>query len=407
MARARLVKDRRIAIAPGTRRVVVFDTTTGAGAECCCGGGTVSACCSTKGNTFCTIPHIGAPLIKCGRRVDIAITGSMFHKIERKASSVSPIYTEYQNTATGNLGAFWRLTDNTGDNPNCAETIGKVATSSRSATGFRGDAGGQTVSWSLNKNDTTFMTGLPTLSRGWSRSIQQGGPADPWNNIYAACSWSAFALDHNLNSGQAPPGAAVVLFDPAPIKDTGGSETIGFDATLGIGMAESIFPNTMYGSECSGSRYELKNPGFLTERESSLSWSSSATQTGGSFSVQLSVRTGRLVGNPGTITYETFDFSGTWVLTRTLCAGDSDSSGRSWPGCDSFVRSWLAGDAIADVNGDGVVDGDDYDAVMRAHPECVSTIDELTRARVVQIRNVRRPAVAGAVKPGDLLGLGG
>lgn len=405
MARALLVKDRRLAVDPSTRAVVAFDTTTGAGSECCCGGGTVSACCSTKGNTYCTVPQVPpVSLVKCGRRVDITLTGTLTHKIEKKNGSSQPLWTEYQNTATGNLGAFWRLTDNTGNNPNCAETIGKVATSSRTGVGFRGTSAGPTVTWNLTRNDTTFMTGLPTLFRGWSRSIQAGGIGDVWNNVYAACSWNAFELDGSLSNGRHPPGAAVVLFDPCPIKDTGGNETVGFDATVGMSSADSIFPASIFGTSCSGSRYELKNQGFLNERESSLSWSSSATGSGGSFTFQLSVRSGLLAGNPNTITFETVDMSGSWILTRTLCAGDSDGVG-GLSLCNSFLAAWLAGDAIADVDGDGYVTQDDYRLVMDANPECVAAGTELERARVVQFIGVRRPAVPGALEARGLLGL--
>jgi len=398
VARALLVKDRRIAIAPGTRRVVVFNTDTGAGAECCCGG--VSACCSTTGNTECTVPHPEAVRVKCGRRVDLQLSGTLLRRIVTRPWG-APEYTSYQQSASANLAVFWRLKDDTGDDPACPEVIGKSPSSTRSGSGTRTEFG-QTTTWSLAKNDTTFLTGLPTLSRGWSRSIKSGGGADDYG-YYAACAWSAFGLDHGINSGLSAPGAAVVMFDPAPVRASGGEETVGFDATVALSIADSYFPGSVWGRECAGSEYVLKNAGFQNEREASLSWSSSAGPSGGSFSFALSVRTNKTPTPSAPVTLETVEMSGSWVLTRTLCDGDTD--GPAAFECGAFVQAWLAGDAAADVNGDGFVSGDDFDLVLSEHPECFKQIGSVTMQRVNQIRAFRRAARTGAVTAGNILGV--
>lgn len=399
MARARLVKDRRLAVAPGTRRVVAFDSDTGAGSECCCGG--VGACCATTGNTECTVPFPDSERIKCGRRVDLQLSGSLERRIVTRPWG-APEYTSYQQSATANLSVFWRLKDNTGDDPACLEVIGKSPASARSGSGTRTEFG-ETTTWSLSKNDTTFLTGLPTLSRGWSRSIQQGGPGDPWSGFYAACGWSAFGLDHGINTGLSAPGAAVVMFDPAPVRVSGGEESVGFDATVALGLAEAYFPGSVTGRECSGSGHVVKNAGFPYEREAFLSWSSTAGQSGGSFSLALSVRTNLFPTQSAPVTVETVEMSGTWVLGRTLCDGDTDTPDQFE--CSAFIAAWLAGDAAADVNGDGFVSGDDFDLVLAQHPECFAQISGLTMARVNQIRSFKRAARAGAVTAGNLLGV--
>lgn len=107
MAKRLLIVNRRLAIAPGGRRVVLFDPATGKGAECCCGGASgpcANVCGSVAneigrcpGGTVCaTDTTTGTPVEATRWRFDFAGSGS----------DIGPLGTSSWNTA-GNVEVGW------------------------------------------------------------------------------------------------------------------------------------------------------------------------------------------------------------------------------------------------------------------------------------------------------------
>jgi len=381
-----LEDEQALALHPDGDGLVVFDGQTGEGAECCCGGA-LGACCTTTGFIECTTPRATSPTTKCGRRVDLQLSGTLTHDSRFLPRSGSPVIV-YRNQVSANLSVYWKLADETGQDPTCGTLIGYNGASTRTSVGENngGDA------WNFTKADTTFLTGLPTLNRGWSRTFTP----EPY---LAPCQWSAFAVGGGPS--QLPPGAAVVLFDPAAIVKNG-NPTVGFDASTGINTSESWFPGSVLGVECNGTRSKTLRPGFSNEQQADLTWSASSGASGGSFSLSFSLRTGRADRDHDV---ESWVMSGTWSMAVTLCIGDG-SSGAGWPGCEAFRAAFIAGDAAADIDGDGFVTGKDFDLVLAEHPECGGFADSGSIGALVnRLRAQRRPAVRGAASAAALLGL--
>ena len=87
MPKRLLIVNRRLALAPGSRRVVLFDPATGAGGECCCGagGGPCSGLCGSAvnaigrcdGGTVCRLDTTtGTPIEATRWRFDFTGSGS-------------------------------------------------------------------------------------------------------------------------------------------------------------------------------------------------------------------------------------------------------------------------------------------------------------------------------------------
>ena len=73
--------------------------------------------------------------------------------------------------------------------------------------------------------------------------------------------------------------------------------------------------------------------------------------------------------------------------------------------CAEFFAAFIAGDAIADINGDGLLDGDDFRAFVEANPECVDLAPPALVRAASEARASVRPARRGALGLDALLGL--
>lgn len=105
-------------------------------------------------------------------------------------------------------------------------------------------------------------------------------------------------------------------------------------------------------------------------------------------------------------------FDVTWLGTSKCDASKSDSSSAGTCDepkafdCAAFLLAFIFGDSAADYNGDGFVNGDDYDAMTRDHPECQTSTGVIgsLNSRARSLRPLNRRAVRGALRAADLLG---
>lgn len=94
--------------------------------------------------------------------------------------------------------------------------------------------------------------------------------------------------------------------------------------------------------------------------------------------------------------------SGDWKVTALVLCDEGPCPPPPPPPltCDEFLACFTSGNPCADVNGDGFVDGLDYDTFMNANPDCadISRGSEDQRTRKRQARLIRRAGASMKVQ---------
>jgi hypothetical protein len=380
-----LENDQALALSPDGDSLVVFDPDTGAGAECCCGGSGSGPCCKTEGTYACLYTNAlhSNPTTPCGKRTEVRITGTLKENITEYTPGAGldddKVRRTYAQKIVSTLGAFWELSDQ--KDPICRTTGGFLVPNTRVSTGKETLPGfGYSESWSITKTDAAFDY--------WGRSyINAGGDGA------APCRWDSLG---NLYGG-GPPGAAGMC--GAGIKTVNGGTQTGANIDPGapvVGFFDAAYVDT----HCSGTATVNGRDGNGWGPVSTASYTASASATGGSFVGSLSVTTYSNNGRGGIFvsSERTVTVSVQWSVVVTLC-----DSGPTFPGCAEFAAAWLAGGAMADLNGDGFVNGDDYDLFAATHPECNGVINPGVQKQVNDLRAINRPVRFGT--PASILGI--
>lgn len=361
-----LPDDEALALLPDGDGLVVFDADSGSGAECCCGGG---ACCDVEGWYGCNadIPHAGT--LPKSDTAELHITASMRRRLWRSGNIGGGGGSDEEriNTAEVALGLWWKEIDENG----CTTTSGDVGPQSLHGKEVYN---GSTVF----DRTTTSRRRLfdPHLGHGVTSATGYRVSQWPlWNKLYGATD------------------AEIGRMALGDVPGFGSSYTDWATYWQRLRQRPDLgWPSTLL-NECAGNRVKTLNGTTYT-----MVWTTTLSASGGTFTGTYS---SVLKPSGQVLQIEEMSVDIAWTID-VACGG---TTSRGWPGCTAFIEAWIAGDAVADVNGDGFVSGDDYDLVLSAHPECFGQISSLYQSRVNRLRNVRRQAVPGALNARGLLGL--
>lgn len=358
-----LDQDGALALHPDGDGLVLFDPDTGAGAECCCGG---AAECCFPGWYGCNnlLPHLGDTI--AANRAEFTGTASFRYRDWSKdlgGGGGSP--TERIDTGEVSLSLYWQGYD-PGGGAGCLVESGEL--------------GAQSLRGKQTLNGATLFDRTETFRRKVPASLHWGH-AYPEVASYRIAEWYLWPDVFGAKEGT----ASWLLLGEVP--HSGVSYRNWAHLWQQLRQRPDLgWPNSLL-KECSGN-YSRTLAGTVY----SMVYSGAVTAGGGNF--------GGTYRQTSANSAIEMDISLSWSVTLS-CGGRSDA----WPGCAAFLAAWLAGDAVADVNRDGFVSGDDYDLVLAAHPECFGQISSLYQSRVNSLRNVRRRAVPGALNARGLLGL--
>lgn len=374
-----LEDDQALALHPDGDGLVVFDPETGQGAECCCEPTEPNPCCETV-QTAAYGPIIptscaGGACVQCigsWDRIDIQMTGTAtrFHKNDDgSGGSVFPIY---RVTYAVSHGIFFELDRVPPGDPNfpCVQRQGYSGANSRSYV--------------------ETLNGNPRFDHAEAHRIDEGPLA--FSEILG------HDFEHNFSVRTA---MAWAVWGPNQLTGFAFNSILRKPNDTGT-------PGPYYGHIQADTQIDLNGnlvtgktgnqsktlPGGATR---SLKWSATNDCSGGSCHLEYH-DLGPSGGPAGKRSQNDVVFDLTWTFTLRDCG-----TGGTFPGCAAYIAAWLAGDAAADYNGDGFVNGDDYDAFSADHPECLDVVQPSQRDAVNRLRGVNRPARRSALSALDLL----
>lgn len=380
-----LEDEQALALHPEGDGLVVFDGQTGEGAECCCGG--VGACCQTPeaGRSWASVYALDNPkLVQCGptRRVDLAFSGKITANLTDTANGQNQTQTVDVSHAF-----FWEVDEN---DPNCVVRWGEVGEQKRKWTDVR-------YAFTTKYKDVTITE---TKRRRFPEFPY--GHADEEGGIGGLAMWPLFNVIPSIglfNFGSVWDLAFHDVLTDLPLQ-ADGTRYVAYDEQWRYLKLQAPFGwSTKPINEAAGA-FTYNQPG----RVAALNYASSVTCDGGAHNGTFSDRITSNGGGGGGSTTRTITWtvSLAWTTQRTPCG----SSGAGWPGCEAFRAAFIAGDAAADIDGDGFVTGKDFDLVLAEHPECGGFADSGSIGALVnRLRAQRRPAVRGAASAAALLGI--
>lgn len=380
--RALLVKDRRLAVAPGTRRVVVFDTETGVGSECCCGGVPNPCCVDTQivawGQPFPVTCTTGLCTVCTGNwdRIDIAMSGTatVFNKQDDGSGNANfPIYRVTYEVSHGIFYETVPVPEGDPDFP-CKQRQGYSGGNSRAYV--------------------ETLNGAPRFNYTAPRRIDYGllafgeEPGQDFLKSFYDTTQGHHPMQWAVWGGDQLMGFA---FDSIERK-AGDTGTPGpYFGNLATALSVDLNGNLVKGPLGNQS----KNLGGGSTQ--SLRWNATHTCDGGQAHIEQHY-IGPTGGPPGKRAQTDITLDLSWTYTLRDCG-----AGGAFPGCQAYIAAWLAGDAAADYDGNSFINGDDWDAFTRDHPECLQVIQPGQREAVNRLRGQNRPARAGALTLSDLL----
>lgn len=394
MPRAILVKDRRVMVAPGTRRVIVFDTDTGKGAECCCGNPTTgSKCCTQTSSVFCTTTGTVDPVVCVdGKRMEFTVTGEWTNTQDTTGYDDQFLNLDFHSveSVTRSMGAFWQANKPESDDlQDCGDTNGPVGEYStryelhQHGTGI----GVHPVDYVYTDPNAANNPFVGTVRPGWGWNAMgfAGGPGCVPDILLGA------VLIINRSGTQA-------------VVPCYGSMQARHLEVANLAGTAARYPFKVCSGTDTSSASDTNQGSTIDD---SFSWNGRADCTGGACNMSWRrFRTQRPANFSGPANYdilETMTLSASWSMKLTQCDGRTDP----WTAaqCAAFIAAFIAGDAAGDYNHDGFVDGDDYDQFSSDHPECLSSINPGRRDQAAALRPVRRRAVVGALTASGLLGI--
>ena len=317
MPRAILVKDRKVMIAPGSRKVIVFDTATGAGAECCCGGAGGGACCNQTSSILCTTtapPVAPYPIVcVCGKRMEFYVQAVWKNNQDKTGFDDHFLNLDFHSkeTLTRNMGAFWESTKpDSNDLNDCGDTVGAF--------------GAYVTRYDLVQNGTGV--GVHPVNYTWTDPT----PHNPFPTRVAP-GWAWNSLSDSGGLGSVPD---ILMNTVAIIDANGNSATVNAYNTMQgrhLEVASLAGTTARYPWKvCSaGDTYNASSANDGWTISETFNWTGQASCTGGSCQMDWNrTRTQRPANNSGPGNYdivESMSLTVSWTMTITQCPSGSGS----------------------------------------------------------------------------------